>query len=60
MTNSNNFSDDTLLKLIEANKNDTESLDAIFQGVQSFEHYHSAIFNMEMKMKIYGSLSIVQ
>jgi len=51
------FSNDILLKLIEVNKDDTECLDIIFECVQAFGDYHSAIFEMEMKMKIYANSS---
>jgi len=51
------FSNDILFKLIEVNKDNTERLDTILECVQAFEDYHSAIFEMEMKMKIYGNSS---
>ena len=41
--------------LINANKEDSDCLDMILQCVQSFEDYHSAIFEMEVKMKIYNA-----
>ena len=54
----NEFSSGNMLKLIETNKDDLECLDLIFQCIKSFEDYHNAICEMEMKMKIYSGKSV--
>ena len=53
-----NFSKDELHKLIDANKDDSECLEMIFQCVQSFADYHSAIFEMEVKREIFRNSGI--
>ena len=48
----NVFSGENLEKLITAHGGDTEALGMIAECLESFSHYHSAIFKMETTMKI--------
>ena len=49
------FNDTALEKLIEKSKNDKELLDIIFDIFKSFEDYHKAIIEMELKLKVYSA-----
>ena len=50
------FSETMLMKLVDAIKDDSECLDMIYKCVKSFEDYHSAIFEMELKLKIFTGM----
>lgn len=48
----------TLENLITMYADDKEMLDIIYDALESFEEYHSAIYTMETKMKLYSPKSM--
>lgn len=49
----NVFNKNSFEKLIQANKNDSEALEIIYDVVRGFEEYHTKIIEMELKLLIY-------
>ena len=47
--------EETIAKLISIYKNDDKILKTIEQSITSFEEYHSAIFKMELWMKVFSN-----
>ena len=49
----NVFNKNSLEKLIQENKDDSEALEIIYDVVRGFEGYHTKIIEMELKLLIY-------
>ena len=47
--------EETIAKLISIYKDDDKILKTIEQSITSFEEYHSAIFKMELWMKVFSN-----
>ena len=48
------FNKETLEKIIFNYSDDKELLDMVYDAIKSFEEYHSAIYEMESRMKVYS------
>lgn len=49
-----NVNADTLKKLVAHYRDDREMIDAVLDALEAFEQYHSAIYALEIRRKLYA------